>query len=53
MYHPSEKANVLTPTRWFYSSCLLTPERYKKGDHPSRLEITILLDSCALILVLN
>ena len=45
MYHPTEMANALTPKSWFYSLDLHTPERYKDNDHPSRLEISFLLDS--------
>ena len=53
MYHPTEMANALTPTSWFYSLYLHTPERYHDNDHPSRLEISFLLDSGASISVLN
>ena len=52
MYHSTEVSNALTPTSWFYSLYLHTPERYNKIDHPSRLEISFLLDSAS-ILVLN
>ena len=53
MYHPTEMANALTPTSWFYSLYLHTPERHNNNDHPSRLEISFLLDSGASIPVLN
>ena len=36
MYHPTEMANDLTPTSWFSSLYLHTPERYNNNDHPSR-----------------
>ena len=36
MYHPTEIANALTPTSWFYSQYLPTPKRQKKHDYPSR-----------------
>ena len=53
MYHPTEKANALTPKSWFYSLYLHTPGRHNDKDHPSRLEISFLLDSGASISVLN
>ena len=53
MYHPTEMANALTPTSWFYSLYLHTPERHNDNDHPSRLEFSFLLDSGASISVLN
>ena len=53
MYHPTEMANALTPTSWVYSLYLHTPERQNDNDHPSRLEISLLLDSGASISVLN
>ena len=53
MYYPTERAKALTPTSWFYSLYLHTPERHNDKDHPSRLEISLLLDSGASILVLN
>ena len=53
MYHPTEMANAITPSSWFYSSYLHTPERYNNSDHPSRLEISFSLDSGASISVLN
>ena len=39
MYHPTEMANALTPTSWFYSLCLPTPERHNDNDQHSRVEI--------------
>ena len=53
MYHPSEMANALTTTSWFYSLYLHTPEIHNEIDHPSRLEISFWLDSSASISVLN
>ena len=53
MYHPTEMANALTPTSWFYSLYTHTSERYNGNDHPSSLEISLLLDSGASISVLN
>ena len=53
MYHPTEMANALTPTSWLYYLYLHTPERYNENHHPSRLEISYLLDSGASIAVLN
>ena len=53
MYHPTEMANALTPTILFYSLHLHTPEKHNDTDHPSRLEISFLLDSGASISVLN
>ena len=53
MYHPTEMANALTPTSWFYSLYLDTPERYNDNDHPSNLEISFLLNSGASISELN
>ena len=46
-------ANALTPTSLFYSLYLHTPARHNDTDHPSRLEISFLLDSGASISVLN
>ena len=37
-YHPTEMANALTPTSWFYSPYSHTSERHNKSDYPSRLE---------------
>ena len=53
MYYPKEMATTSTPTSWFYSLYLHTPERYNDNDHPSRPEISFLLDSRDSILVLN
>ena len=53
MYHPTEMANALTPTSWFYSLYLHTPETNTDKGHPSRSEISFLLDSGASISVLN
>ena len=53
MYHPTEMANALTPTSWFYSLYLHTPERHNDNDHPYRLEISFLLDDGAFLPVLN
>ena len=53
MYHPTEMANALTLAIWFHSLYLYTPERYNDNDHPSRLEVSFLLDSGASISVLN
>ena len=52
MYHPKEMASALTITSWFNSLFLNTPERHNDNDHPSRLNILILLDSSASIAVL-
>ena len=53
MYHPTEMANALTPTSWFYSLYTHTPSNQIHRDYPSRLEISFLLDSGASISVLN
>ena len=53
MYHPTEMANALTPTSWFYSLDTHTPSNQIHRDYPSRLEISFLLDSGASISVLN
>ena len=54
MYHPTELANALTPTSWFYSFYLHTyTEQSNDNDHPSRLEISFLLDIGASISVPN
>ena len=53
MYHPTEMANALTPTSWFYSLYLHTPERHNDDDYSSRLEISFLLNSGASISVFN
>ena len=53
MYHPTEMANAVTPTSWFYSLFTHTPSNQIQRDYPSRLEIFFLLDSGASISVLN
>ena len=53
MYHPTEMANAVTPTSWFYSLYTHTPSNQNQRDYPSRLEISFLLDSGASISVLN
>ena len=53
MYHPTEMANALTPTSWFYSLYTHAPPNQNQRDYPSRLEISFLLDSGASISVLN
>ena len=53
MYHPTEMANAVTPTSWFYSIYIHTPSNQIQRDNPSRLKISFLLDSCAFISVLN
>ena len=53
MYHPTEMANTLTPTSWFYSLHTHTSSNQNHRDYPSRLEISLLLDSGASISVLN
>ena len=52
MYLPTEIANALTTTSWFYSLYSHTFERHSKADYPSRLEIYFLLDNGASISVL-
>ena len=53
MYHPTEMANALTPTSWFYSLYTHTSSNQNHRVYHSRLEISFLLDSGALISVLN
>ena len=53
MDHPTEMANALTPTSWFYYLYIHTPSNRNQRDYPSRLEIAFLLDSSASISVLN
>ena len=53
MYHPTEMANAVTPTKWFYSLYTHTPSNQAQQDYPSRLEISFLLDSGASLSVLN
>ena len=53
MYHPTEMANAVTPTSWFYTLYVHTPSSIIQKDNPSRLEIAFLLDGGASISVLN
>ena len=53
MYHPTEMANALTPTSWFYTLYTHSSPSQNQRDYPSRLEISFLLDSGASISVLN
>ena len=53
MYHPTEMANAVTPTSWFYSLYIQTPSKQLQRDNPSTLEISFFLDSSASISVLN
>ena len=53
MYHPTEMANAVTPTSWFYSFYTHTPSTQIQRGNPSRLEKSFLLDSGASISVLN
>ena len=53
MYHPTEMANALTPTSWFYSLYCHTPLIDIQRDFPSRLENSFLPDIGASISVLN
>ena len=53
MYHPTEIAKALTPSSWFYSLYLHTPEKRNENGQPSRLEISLLLNSGASISLLN
>ena len=53
MYHPTEMANNVTPTSWFYSFYIHTPSNQKQRDCPSRLEFSFLLDTGASTSVLN
>ena len=53
MYHPTQMANALTPTSWFYSFYTHTSANQNHRDYTSRLEISFLLDSGASISVLN
>ena len=53
MYHPTEIANAVTPTSWFYTLYVHTPSSIIQKENPSRLEIAFLLDSGASISVLN
>ena len=53
MYHPTEMANALTPTSWFYSLYTHASPNQNQRDYPSRLEISFLSDSGTSISVLN
>ena len=53
MYHPTEMANALTPTSWFYSLYTHASPKQNQRDYPSRLEISFILDSGASLSVLN
>ena len=53
MYHPTEMANTVTPKSWFYSLYIQTRSSQIQRENPSRLEISLLLDSGASISVLN
>ena len=53
MYQPTELANAVTPTSWFYSLYIHTPSNQNQGDYTSRLETSFLLDSGASISLLN
>ena len=46
MYHPTEMANAVTPTSWFYSLYTHTPSNQSQREYPSRFEISFLLQSC-------
>ena len=53
MYHPTEMANALTPTSWFYSLYTNASPHQNQLDYPSRLGNSFLLDIGASICVLN
>ena len=53
MHHPTEMANAVTPTSWFYSLYTHTPLNQTQRDFPSRLKISFLSGSGASISVLN
>ena len=53
MYHPTEMANAVTPTSRFHSLYTHTPSDQIQREYSSRLENSFLLDSGALISVLN
>ena len=53
LYHPTEMANALTPTSWFYSLYTHISSDQNHRDYPSRLKVSFLLDSGASISVLN
>ena len=52
-YHPTEMANALTPTSWFYSLYTHASPNQNQRDYPSRLEFFFFLDSGASISVSN
>ena len=47
MYHPTEMANAVTPTSWYYTLYVHAPSSQIQRDSPSRVEISFLLDSGA------
>ena len=53
MYHPTEMANALTPTSWFYSLYTHATSNQNQRDYLSRLETSFLLDNGASISVSN
>ena len=53
MYHPTEMANAVKPTSWFYSLYIHTHSNQSQPDYPSRLGISFFLDSGASFSVLN
>ena len=53
MNHPTEMANAVTFTRWFYSSYTHAPLTQSQRDYASRLQFSFLLDNGASISVLN
>ena len=53
MYHPTEMANAVTPTSWFYSTYTHTSSNQIQRDYPLGLDPPFLLDSGASIFVLN
>ena len=53
MYDPTEMANAVTPTSWYYSLYIHTPSTQIQRENSSRLEISFLLDSGVSISVLN
>ena len=52
MYYPTEMANAVTTTSWFYTLYVHTPSCLIQRDNPSRLEFAFRLDSGASISVL-
>ena len=52
MIHPTEMANAVKPTNWFYFFYIHTPSNQNQRDYPTRSEISFLLDSGASIFVL-